>query len=77
MTRDTQRVAAQGVLLVLRCPTASVRSTRPGCAAAGTRAIELTRTTPQVEEALVVLRRDGLLLAVGTITESDQILPAV
>ena len=72
-------LAAQRVIPVLR--TADVDdavATARACAAAGMRAIELTRTTPDVERALLALRDDeGLVLGLGTVTHRDQVARAV
>jgi 2-dehydro-3-deoxyphosphogluconate aldolase/(4S)-4-hydroxy-2-oxoglutarate aldolase len=72
-----KQLAAQRVIPVLR--TADVDdavATARACAAAGMRAIELTRTTPDVERALEALRGDGLLLGLGTVTHRDQVAAA-
>ncbi|HEX7291868.1 MAG TPA: hypothetical protein VF250_12150, partial [Conexibacter sp.] len=71
-------LAAQRVVPVLR--TADVEdavATARACAAAGLRAIELTRTTPDVERALEALCEDeGLLLGLGTVLHADQVAAA-
>ncbi len=73
-----ERLAAQRIVPVLR--TADVEdavATARACAAAGMRAIELTRTTPDVERALEALRDEhDLLLGVGTVTRHDQVAVA-
>jgi len=71
------QLAAQRIVPVLR--TADVEdavATARACAAAGLRAIELTRTTPDVERALEALREDGLLLGLGTVTDRAQVAAA-
>jgi len=70
-----ERLAAQRVIPVLR--TADVEdavATARACAAAGLSAIELTRTTPDVERALAALRDEqDLLLGLGTVTHREQV----
>lgn len=72
------QLAAQRVVPVLRtADVADAVATARACAAAGMRAIELTRTTPDVERALEALRDDeDLLLGVGTLTERAQVAAA-
>ena len=77
MTGVLEQIAAQRVIPVLRsADVADAVATARACAAAGMRAIELTRTTPDVERALEALRDDGLLLGLGTVTHRDQVAAA-
>ena len=77
MTGVLEQIAAQRVIPVLRsADVADAVATARACAAAGMRAIELTRTTPDVERALEALRDDGLLLGLGTVTDRDQVAAA-
>lgn len=72
-----ERIAAQRVVPVLRAadPADAVASAR-ACASAGMSVIELTRSTPAVEDALEELRDHGLVLGLGTITAADQVARA-
>ena len=77
MSDVLEQLAAQRILPVLRSADVDdAVATARACAAAGMRAIELTRTTPDVERALEALRGDGLLLGLGTVTHRDQVAPA-
>lgn len=70
-------LAAQRVVPVLRSrDVGDAVATARACARAGMGAIELTRTTPDVERALELLRDDGLLLGLGTLTDAAQVAPA-
>jgi 2-dehydro-3-deoxyphosphogluconate aldolase/(4S)-4-hydroxy-2-oxoglutarate aldolase len=70
-------IAEQRVLPVLRCPDPDdAVATSRACARAGMKVVELTRSTPGVESALRELRRDGLVLGLGTLSASDQVRPA-
>ena len=78
MSSVLEQMTAQRVLPILR--SATVRDaveTARACARAGMRVVELTQTTPSVEEALEELRAEGLLLGVGTLTSADQVGSAV
>jgi 2-dehydro-3-deoxyphosphogluconate aldolase / (4S)-4-hydroxy-2-oxoglutarate aldolase len=78
MNDALERIAAQRVVAVVR--GADVRDaveTARACARAGMAVVELTRTTPDVERALRTLRGEGLVLGLGTITNADQVEPAV
>ena len=74
MSDAIEAIAAQGIVPVLRSPDVddAVRTAR-ACAEAGMRVIELTCTTPSVELALEALRRDDLVLGLGTVTQADQV----
>lgn len=77
MSDAIERIAAQRVVPVLR--TADVEdavATARACADAGMRVVELTRTTPDVEQALERLRDDDLVLGLGTVTHRDQVRDA-
>jgi 2-dehydro-3-deoxyphosphogluconate aldolase/(4S)-4-hydroxy-2-oxoglutarate aldolase len=78
MTHDViAQLAAQRIIPVLRsADVEDAVATARACARAGMRAIELTRTTPDVERALELLRDDDLLLGVGTITDGDHVRAA-
>jgi 2-dehydro-3-deoxyphosphogluconate aldolase / (4S)-4-hydroxy-2-oxoglutarate aldolase len=71
------RLAAQRVVPVLRvADVQDAIATAIACASGGMRAIELTRTTPDVERALQALRGEDLLLGLGTVTHRDQVASA-
>jgi 2-dehydro-3-deoxyphosphogluconate aldolase / (4S)-4-hydroxy-2-oxoglutarate aldolase len=72
-----ERIAAQRVVPVIRSSDADdAIATSRACARAGMRVVELTRTTPDVERALHSLRKDDLLLGLGTVTQAGQVRPA-
>ena len=74
MSDVLEQIAAQRVLPVLRCADVEdAVATARACAAAGVHVVELTRTTPGVEQALKALRDDGLLLGLGTVTHHEQV----
>jgi 2-dehydro-3-deoxyphosphogluconate aldolase/(4S)-4-hydroxy-2-oxoglutarate aldolase len=78
MTAVLECIAAQGVVPVLRsADVADAIATTRACARAGMSVIELTRTTPDVEEALHALREDELTLGLGTVTDAAQVAPAI
>jgi 2-dehydro-3-deoxyphosphogluconate aldolase / (4S)-4-hydroxy-2-oxoglutarate aldolase len=73
-----ERLAAQRVVPVLRSATVQdALDTARACARAGMSVIELTRSTPDVEEAVSTLSEQGLLVGVGTITDAGQVRGAV
>jgi 2-dehydro-3-deoxyphosphogluconate aldolase/(4S)-4-hydroxy-2-oxoglutarate aldolase len=69
-----ERLAAQRVVPVIRAgdPADAVATAR-ACAAGGLEVVELTCTTPRVEEALHELRGDGLCVGLGTITAAAEV----
>jgi 2-dehydro-3-deoxyphosphogluconate aldolase / (4S)-4-hydroxy-2-oxoglutarate aldolase len=71
-------IAEQCVIPVLRnaSPEDAV-ATAHACARAGMSVVELTCTTPGVEDAISTLRDDGMIVGLGTITGIDRIGPAV
>ena len=78
MTGVLAAIAEQGVLPVVRArdvedALATARALRRG----GMEIVELTRSTPQVEDALRALRDDGLTLGLGTIAGAAEVAPAV
>lgn len=78
MTGVLDRIAAQRVIPVLRSDdVGDAVDTARACARAGMTVVELTRTTPGVEEALLELRGEGLLLGVGTLTSAVEVDDAV
>jgi len=71
------RIAAQRLVPVVRAATvADAVATARVCAEAGMEVVELTRSTPAVEEALDELRSDGLVLGLGTVTDRAQVRAA-
>lgn len=77
MTDVIDRIAEQRVLPVLRCADVDdAVATARACARAGMSVVELTCSTPGVVGALEALRDDGLLLGLGTVTDSEQIADA-
>jgi 2-dehydro-3-deoxyphosphogluconate aldolase/(4S)-4-hydroxy-2-oxoglutarate aldolase len=77
MSDIIDQLAAQRIIPVLRsADVEDAVATARACAQAGMRAIELTRTTPDVERALELLRDDDLLLGVGTVTHADHVRAA-
>ena len=63
-----RRPRAQRMLPVLRCSDADdALATARAAAAAGSRVVELTMSTPGVEDAIAPLVADGLVVAVGRI----------
>jgi Entner-Doudoroff aldolase len=68
------RIAQQRVVPVLRSPTVvDAVATAHACAAAGLDVIELTTTTPGVEQALRELATDGLTVGLGTVRHEDHV----
>ena len=64
-------LARQRVLPVLRCSDADdALATARAAAAAGCRVVELTMSTPGVEDAIAPLVADGLVVAVGTVRDA-------
>ena len=74
MTELLERLAAQRVLPVIRSATASdaIAAAR-ACARAGMAMVELTRSVPDVDDAVRALGDDGLVVGVGTITEIAEV----
>jgi 2-dehydro-3-deoxyphosphogluconate aldolase / (4S)-4-hydroxy-2-oxoglutarate aldolase len=73
-----ERLAAQRVVPVLRNATVQdALDTARACARAGMSIVELTYSTPDVEEAVGTLNEEGLIVGVGTITEAAQVHRAV
>jgi 2-dehydro-3-deoxyphosphogluconate aldolase / (4S)-4-hydroxy-2-oxoglutarate aldolase len=74
MTEVLDAIARQRVVPVLRSadPVDAVATAR-ACAAAGMNVVELTRTTPRVEDAIAALRDDGLVLGLGTVTAAQHV----
>jgi 2-dehydro-3-deoxyphosphogluconate aldolase/(4S)-4-hydroxy-2-oxoglutarate aldolase len=71
------RLAAQRVVPVVRAASVTdAVATARVCAEAGMEVVELTHSTPAVEEALDALRGDGLVLGLGTVTDRDQVRAA-
>lgn len=71
-------LAAQRVLPVLRCADADdAVATARAAAAAGCRVIELTMSTPGIEAAIGPLLADGLVVAVGTVSDATTVAPLV
>ncbi len=67
-------LGAQGVIPVLRSadPAGAVATAR-AAAAGGMSVIELTCSTPRVEQAIAELAADGLAVGIGTVTAADQL----
>ncbi|WCB93454.1 KHG/KDPG aldolase [Baekduia alba] len=77
MTDVVDLLAAQRVVPVIRsADVADAVATARACARAGMRLIELTRSVPDVDDALRELRDDGLVLGVGTVTEPAHVQSA-
>jgi 2-dehydro-3-deoxyphosphogluconate aldolase/(4S)-4-hydroxy-2-oxoglutarate aldolase len=71
-------LAAQRVVAVLRSATTQdALDTARACARAGMSVVELTHSTPDVEDAVSALSEDGLVVGVGTITDAAQVHLAV
>ena len=69
-------LARQRVLPVLRCADADdTVATARAAAAAGCRVVEVTKSTPGVEDAIQPLLDDGLIVAVGTVRQADEVAP--
>lgn len=67
-------LAAQRLLPVLRCAdTDDALATARAAAAAGCRIVELTMSTPGVEDAIGPLVGEGLLVAVGTVRDAADV----
>ena len=67
-------LAGQRVLPVLRCADADdAVATARAAAAAGCRVVELTMSTPGVETAIGPLVVDGLVVAVGTVRDAEEV----
>lgn len=77
MSTVLDSIAAQRVIPVLRCAdTGDAVATARACAAAGMSVVELTCTTPDVEEAIAELSDDGLIVGLGTITSAERVRSA-
>ena len=78
MSEVLNRIGQQRVLPVLRsADTDDAVATARACARGGLKVIELTRSTPRVEDALNALAEDDdLLLGVGTVTNPEQVRSA-
>ena len=64
----------QRVLPVLRCADAAdTLATARAAAAAGCRVVEVTMSTPGVEDAIAPLVEDGLVVAVGTVRDARDV----
>jgi 2-dehydro-3-deoxyphosphogluconate aldolase/(4S)-4-hydroxy-2-oxoglutarate aldolase len=73
-----RRIAAQRVVPVIRAADArDAIATARACARAGMSVVELTRTTPDVERALEILREEDLVLGLGTVTRPEHVRSAV
>jgi 2-dehydro-3-deoxyphosphogluconate aldolase / (4S)-4-hydroxy-2-oxoglutarate aldolase len=71
-------IAEQGVIPVVRArDTDDAVATARALHRGGMRIVELTRSTPRVEEALTALRADGIVLGLGTIATAAEVAPAV
>lgn len=67
-----EALRAQRVVPVIRSATpAEAIAMGRACAAAGMRVVELTRSTPGVEQAVAALAGEGLLVGVGTVTSVE------
>ena len=67
-------LARQRVLPVLRCSDADdALATARAAAAGGCRVVELTMSTPGVEDAIAPLVADGLVVAVGTVRDARDV----
>jgi 2-dehydro-3-deoxyphosphogluconate aldolase/(4S)-4-hydroxy-2-oxoglutarate aldolase len=74
VTNTLERIAAQRVLPVLRSADAEdAMATARACAKAGMTVVELTRSTPGVDDAVRVLTDEGLVVGVGTVTEVREV----
>lgn len=66
-----EELARQRILPVLRCSDADdTIATARAAAAAGCRVIEVTMSTPGVEDAIAPLVAEGLVVAVGTVRDA-------
>ena len=73
-----ERLAAQRVVPVLRsADTQDAIDTARACARAGMSVIELTHTTPDVEQAVSALADEDVVVGVGTITDAEQVRAAI
>lgn len=73
-----ERLAAQRVVPVLRCAAVQdALDTARACARAGMSVVELTHSTPGVEDAVRTLTAENLEVGVGTITAAAQVRAAV
>jgi 2-dehydro-3-deoxyphosphogluconate aldolase / (4S)-4-hydroxy-2-oxoglutarate aldolase len=69
-----EELARQRVLPVLRCADAAdTLATARAAATAGCRIVEVTMSTPGVEEAIGPLVEDGLVVAVGTVRDARDV----
>jgi 2-dehydro-3-deoxyphosphogluconate aldolase/(4S)-4-hydroxy-2-oxoglutarate aldolase len=69
-----EELGRQRVLPVLRCADADdTLATARAAAAAGCRIVEVTMSTPGVEDAIAPLAEDGLVVAVGTVRDAGDV----
>ena len=69
-----EELGRQHVLPVLRCADAAdTLATARAAAAAGCRVVEVTMSTPGVEDAIAPLVDDGLVVAVGTVRDARDV----
>lgn len=74
MSDVIEQIGAQRVLPVLRSQTPEdAVETAMACVAAGMGVIELTRSIPNVEQAVAHLDKKNVIVGVGTITERNQV----
>ncbi|HWL33043.1 MAG TPA: bifunctional 4-hydroxy-2-oxoglutarate aldolase/2-dehydro-3-deoxy-phosphogluconate aldolase [Gaiellaceae bacterium] len=70
-----EELGRQRVLPVLRCADADdTLATARAAAAAGCRVVEVTMSTPGVEDAIEPLVADGLIVAVGTVRDAQDVV---
>lgn len=69
-----EQLARQRVLPVLRCAGADdALATARAAAAAGCTLVELTMSTPNVEDAIAPLADEGIVVAVGTVRDAADV----
>ena len=69
-----EELARQRILPVLRCSDADdTIATARAAAAAGCRVVEVTMSTPGVEDAIAPLVAEGLVVAVGTVRDAGDV----
>jgi len=69
-----EELARQRILPVLRCKDAEdTIATARAAAAAGCRIVEVTMSTPGAEDAIAPLVADGLVVAVGTVSNASDV----
>jgi len=77
MTEVLERIRVQRILPVLRSRDVDdAIATARACAHGTISVVELTYTTPRVEEAVRTLVADGLVVGVGTVTSREQVRTA-